>query len=78
MSEKLMSDERHEHLLKSAEETVGLMNIGIDPNAALAKVAEDKNLNDHEVDVVAHAVNNSKQLAYLQNMTATIVRASSH
>jgi hypothetical protein len=67
MSEKLMSDERHEHLLKSAEETVGLMNIGIDPNAALAKVAEDKNLNDHEVDVVAHAVNNSKQLAYLQN-----------
>ena len=67
MGDNLMSDKRHEQLLKAAEETVGLMNIGVDPNAALAKVAADTGLNDHEVDVVAHAVNNSKQLAHLQN-----------
>lgn len=67
MTEDLMSDERHDQLLKAAEDTVGMMNIGVEPHAALAKVAEDSQMNAHEVEVVAHAVNNSRQLAHLQN-----------
>jgi hypothetical protein len=67
MPESLMSEARHECLIKAAEETIGLMNIGVDGNAALAKVAEDSDLNDHEVEIVAHAINNSKQLAHLQS-----------
>lgn len=66
MPENLMSDSRHAELIKAAEETIGLMNIGVDGNAALSKVAQDQTMNDHEVEIVAHAVNNSKQLAHLQ------------
>ena len=66
MAERLMSDERHSELIKAAADTIGLMNIGVDGNAALAKVAEDTSMNDHEVEIVAQAVNNSKQLAHLQ------------
>jgi len=61
-----MSDSRYHELVKAAEECAGLMSIGIDPNAALTKVAEDHVLNDREVTLVSHAVNNSKQLAHLQ------------
>lgn len=67
MPDKLMSQERHQQLLKAAEQTIGLMNIGIDGHAALQKVAEDELLNDHEVTTVAHAVNNSRQLAHLES-----------
>jgi len=42
------------------------MNIGVDGEAALRKVASDFGMNDNEVTLVAHAVNNSKQLAHLQ------------
>lgn len=66
MPDKLMSEERHMQLIKAAEETIGLMNIGIDGEAALAKIADDNVMNDHEVELVAHAVNNSKQLAHIQ------------
>lgn len=67
---KLMSDERQAQLFKAAEACVGLMNIGVEPNAALRKVADDEQLNDKEVVLVSHAVNNSKQLAHLQSMKA--------
>lgn len=68
MSEQLLPDARHSELLKAAEETIGLMNLpGIDPNSALAKVAADHAMNDNEVELVAHAVNNSSQLAHLQD-----------
>lgn len=66
MTIKLMTDERQGQLLKAAEETIGLMNIGVDANAAMAKVAADNLMNDQEVDLVSHAVNNSRQLALLQ------------
>jgi len=67
---KLMSDQRQAELFKAAEACVSLMNIGVTPNAALRKVADDSQLNDKEVVLVSHAVNNSKQLAHLQSMKA--------
>ena len=66
MSERLMSDARHSELLKAAESVIELMNVGVNPNSAMFKVAEDKDMNDHEIDLVSHAINNSKQLAHLQ------------
>lgn len=66
MPDQLMSEQRQQDLMKVAEETIGLMNIGVDGEAALRKLSEDKLLNDHEVELVAHAVNNSKQLHHLQ------------
>lgn len=67
MTVKLMSDERQEQLMKAAEATVQLMNVGVDGDAALAKVAADSLMNDHEIDLVTHAVNNSRQLAHIQS-----------
>jgi hypothetical protein len=60
-----MSDERQSHLIKAAEATIELMNLGIEPNAALTKVAEDAELNTNEVALVSHAVNNSKTVSHL-------------
>ncbi len=65
MSNKLMSDERQEFLVKCAEQTIELMNIGVTPNAALTKVAKDAELNSKEVALVSHAINNSKTLSVL-------------
>jgi hypothetical protein len=62
-----MSDRRHETLVKAAEECIDLMNIGADPDAALRQVKKAFDMNDNEVVLVSHAVNNSKQLANLQN-----------
>ncbi len=70
MKTKLMSDERQEQLMKAAEATVQLMNVGVDGDAALAKVAADSLMNEHEIDLVTHAVNNSRQLAHLQSSSA--------
>lgn len=67
MNEQVMSDQRHDILIKAAEECIGLMNIGLEGESALAKIAEEQALNDNEVEVVATVVNNSKQLAHLQN-----------
>ena len=64
---ELMSDRRHETLVKAAEECIDLMNIGADPDAALRQVKKAFDMNDNEVVLVSHAVNNSKQLANLQN-----------
>jgi hypothetical protein len=61
-----MPDERHATLVKAAEECIDLMNIGVEPNAALRKVAQDFGMTDKETTLVSHAVNNSKQLAHLQ------------
>ena len=69
MTDELMSEARHIELIKAAEETIGMVNIGVDCNAALAKIAADKDLNDNEVSIVAHAVNNSRQLAHIQSTT---------
>jgi hypothetical protein len=65
-----MSDDRHQHLIKCAEQAIGLMNIGIDPNAALLKVARDGELTSNEVLRVSHAINNSKTLSVLANSDA--------
>lgn len=67
---ELMDDNRHSQLIKAAEQCIDLMNIGIDPNAALRKVAKDNTMTDKEVYLVSHAVNNSKQLAHLQTAKA--------
>ncbi len=67
---ELMDDRRHGQLIKAAEACIELMNIGIDPNAALRKVAKDNTMTDKEVYLVSHAVNNSKQLAHLQTAKA--------
>lgn len=64
---ELMSDRRHAELVKAAEECIDLMNIGAEPNAALRQVKKAFDMNDNEVVLVSHAVNNSKQLAHLQN-----------
>lgn len=65
-SETLMSDRRRDQLLKVAADCIGLMNVGVDGDVALSKLAADAEMNDHEVELVAHAVNNSKQLAHIQ------------
>jgi len=67
---ELMNDGRHQELIKAAEQCIDLMNIGVDPNAALRKVAKDTGMTDKEVYLVSHAVNNSKQLAHLQTAKA--------
>jgi hypothetical protein len=67
MSLKFMPDSRHDELIKAASECIDLMNMDISPNTALKKVAEDFGMNDKEVVLVSHAVNNSKQLAHLQS-----------
>jgi len=66
MADNLMSDQRHTELMKAAEACIGLMNVGVRPNPALAKIADDHHMNEKEVSLVSHAVNNSKQLAHLQ------------
>jgi hypothetical protein len=63
---KLMSDTRHEQLIKAAEHTLELMGAGVEPTAALYKVAKDEGLNKNEVQLVSSAVNNSKTIATLQ------------
>lgn len=63
---KCMSDQRQEVLIKSAESVLEYMNIGVEPTAALKKVAQEKDLNAKEVELVSSAVNNSKTLATLQ------------
>jgi hypothetical protein len=65
-AEALMEDRRREELVKVASDCIELMNVGVDGDVALAKLAADNMMNDHEVELVAHAVNNSKQLAHLQ------------
>jgi len=67
MPDDLMSDARQDQLMKGAAEVINLINIGVDPNAALKKVAADELMNDNEVTLVSHAVNNSSQLAHLQS-----------
>lgn len=64
---ELMSDARHSQLVKAAEECIDLMNIGSEPNSALRHVKKAFELNDNEVTLVSHAVNNSKQLSHLQS-----------
>lgn len=64
---ELLSDRRHADLVKAAEECIDLMNIGAEPNAALRQVKKAFDMNDNEVVLVSHAVNNSKQLAHLQS-----------
>lgn len=67
MSLNPMPVDRHEHLVKCAEQVIGLMNAGTDPDAALLKVARDGQLTSHEIDRVSHAVNNSKTVAVLRS-----------
>ena len=66
MTDRPMSTERRGVLLKVAEECIGLMNMGVNASGALAKLADDNGLNDHEVERVAEAVNNAAQLAHIQ------------
>jgi hypothetical protein len=63
----LMTDDRMSHLMKVAEECIGLINVDINPNTALKKLAEDNLLTDKEVELVSHAVNNSRQLALYES-----------
>ena len=51
----------------SINKCIDLMNIGSEPNSALRHVKKAFELNDNEVTLVSHAVNNSKQLSHLQN-----------
>lgn len=63
----LMPDSRLSDLMKVAEECIGLINLDIEPNAALKKVAADNFLTDKEVELVSHAINNSRQLAQYES-----------
>lgn len=67
MTLELMPEARQHSLVKAAEECIDLMNVGVTPNAALKKVAADFGMNDKEVTLVSHAVNNARQLAHLQS-----------
>lgn len=66
MKLKFMPDSRQDDLIKAAKDCLGLMGVGADPNDALYKVAEDAGLNDNEVVLVSHAVNNGALLNHLQ------------
>ncbi len=61
-----MSDDRREALVKAAGDCIDLMNLGVEPTAALKKVAADNSMNDNEVVLVSHAVNNAKVLSHIQ------------
>lgn len=63
----LMTDSRMDHLMKVAEDCIGLINLNVSPNAALKKLAEDSLLTDKEVELVSHAINNSRQLAQFES-----------
>lgn len=63
---KFMSPERHEKLMKTAENCLGLVDIGVSPTEALSKLAADEGLNEHEVDLVTRAVNTARQLSHIQ------------
>jgi hypothetical protein len=65
-----MSDDRQQHLVKCAEDVIGLMNVGVKPDAALLKVAKDEALNTNEVTLVSRAINNSKTLSHLASAKA--------
>ena len=64
---KTMSSQRHEHLVKSAARTIGMMNQGVDPDAALTKVASEDGLNKNEIELVSHAINTSATLSHLES-----------
>lgn len=64
-----MSDARQQHLVKCAEEVIGLVNCGADPTRATTKVAADRGLNGHEIDRVVHKTNQALTLAHLQSET---------
>lgn len=66
MNVQLMDQRRHGQLIKTAAEVIELMNIGVDGDDALFKYAKEHELNGHEIELVAHAINNSRQLAHLQ------------
>jgi hypothetical protein len=70
MTLEFMSDKRHDQLMKAGEDCIEMMNIGVHPDSALKKVAEDCCMTDKEVTLVSAAVNNSKQLAHLQTADA--------
>lgn len=57
-----MSDSRREQLLKAASDVIDMIGMTVDPDAALEKAAADYSMNEHEIDLVSHAANNS--LAY--------------
>jgi len=61
-----MSDDRRDALVKAAGDCIDLMNLGVEPTAALKKVAADNAMNDNEVVLVSHAVNNAKVLSHIQ------------
>lgn len=63
---KFMSDRRQSQLMKAAHDCLALINVKVDPNTALRKVAEDVGANDNEVVLISHAVNNASQLTHLQ------------
>lgn len=64
---KLMSRSRHQALVKAAELCVELMENGADAIEAMKKAARDYNLNQNEIRLVSHAINNSRQVANLQD-----------
>lgn len=66
MTLSFMPDSRQDVLVKAAKDCISLMNVGSDPNESLYKVAEDAGLNDNEVVLVSHAVNNGALLGHLQ------------
>jgi len=66
----LMPESRMDLLMKVAEDCIGLMGLDVEPNAALRKIATDHLLTDKEVELVSHAINNSRQLAQFEQSDA--------
>lgn len=62
-----MPDSRRDQLVKAAEECIDLINLGVEPNAALRQVKTAACMNDKEVILVSHAVNNAQVLSHLQS-----------
>lgn len=69
MSERLtfMSDDRYRDLINAADECIDLIKVGADEHEALRQLVDKYDLSPHEARLVAHAVNNSRQVALLQN-----------
>lgn len=54
-----MPEARQEQLMKAASAVIDMIDMTVDPNAALKKVAMDNELQPKEIDLVSHAVNNA-------------------
>lgn len=64
---KLMSTARQQEIVEAVKTAVDLHNGGESPSGAIAKVATDLKMNEHEAKLMVDAFNTSKTLAHMRS-----------